>query len=61
MMFWPSLALFLVVDGVNMFGDAVRDLLDPRLRGGIGRYSGAKLEKVMEKYAIKTSSSEDND
>jgi len=21
-----------------MFGDAVRDLLDPRLRGGIGRY-----------------------
>jgi hypothetical protein len=27
-----------VVYGINMFGDAVRDLLDPRLRGGVGRY-----------------------
>jgi hypothetical protein len=24
-----------------MFGDAVRDLLDPRLRGGEGRYGAA--------------------
>lgn len=48
---WPGLALSLVVYGVNMFGDAVRDLLDPRLRGGVGRYSGtgAKLEKIREK------------
>ena len=30
----PGLALATVVYGVNMFGDAVRDLLDPRLRGG---------------------------
>ncbi len=22
----------------NMFGDALRDLLDPRMRGGTGRY-----------------------
>ncbi|MGI8554366.1 MAG: ABC transporter permease, partial [Dehalococcoidia bacterium] len=29
----PALALALVVFGVNMFGDAVRDLIDPRLRG----------------------------
>ena len=35
---WPGLALSIVVYGVNMFGDAVRDLLDPRLRGGGGRY-----------------------
>jgi len=35
---WPGLALAIVVYGVNMFGDAVRDLLDPRLRGGVGRY-----------------------
>ncbi len=27
-----------------MFGDAVRDLLDPRLRGGVGRY-GVRAEK----------------
>ena len=36
---WPGLALSIVVYGVNMFGDAVRDLLDPMLRGGGGRYS----------------------
>jgi peptide/nickel transport system permease protein len=41
---WPGLALSIVVYGVNMFGDAVRDLLDPRLRGGIGRY-GMKIKK----------------
>jgi len=35
---WPGLALSIVVWGVNMLGDALRDILDPRLRGGIGRY-----------------------
>ena len=30
----PGLALAIVIYGVNMFGDAMRDLLDPRLRGG---------------------------
>lgn len=39
---WPGLALSVVVYGINMFGDAVRDLLDPRLRGGIGRYRTGK-------------------
>ncbi len=38
MVIWPGLALSIVVYGINMFGDAVRDLLDPRLRGGVGRY-----------------------
>lgn len=31
---YPGLCLALVIFGVNVFGDAVRDLLDPRLRGG---------------------------
>ena len=35
---WPGLALSIVVYGINMFGDAVRDLLDPRLRGGVVHY-----------------------
>jgi peptide/nickel transport system permease protein len=39
---WPGLALSVVVYGINMFGDALRDLLDPRLRGGLGRYSNTK-------------------
>ena len=31
---WPGLALTIVIYSLNMFGDAMRDLLDPRLRGG---------------------------
>ena len=31
---WPGLALTITVYSLNMFGDAMRDLLDPRLRGG---------------------------
>ena len=34
---WPGLCLTITVYSLNMFGDAVRDLLDPRLRGGVGR------------------------
>lgn len=45
---WPGLALASVVYGINMFGDAMRDLLDPRLRGGVGRY-GVKLPKPTTK------------
>jgi peptide/nickel transport system permease protein len=30
---WPGLAISLVVFGFNMLGDALRDVLDPRLRG----------------------------
>ena len=30
----PGLALTITVYCLNMFGDAVRDLIDPRLRGG---------------------------
>lgn len=41
----PGIALSLVVYGVNVFGDATRDLLDPRLRGGIGRYISVKKKK----------------
>ena len=45
MALWPGLALGMVVYGFNMLGDALRDLLDPRLRGGLGRYSGVTAEK----------------
>ncbi|MBA7676858.1 Oligopeptide transport system permease protein OppC [subsurface metagenome] len=44
MAIWPGLALATVVYGVNMFGDAVRDILDPRRGGGVGRY-GVRVEK----------------
>jgi peptide/nickel transport system permease protein len=38
----PGIALTVVVYGINVFGDAMRDLLDPRLRGGMGSYSRNK-------------------
>ena len=39
---WPGLFLAIVVYGINMLGDAFRDLIDPRLRGGLGRYDRAR-------------------
>jgi len=48
MAIWPGLCLSVVVYGVNMFGDALRDLLDPRLRGGIGRYGRLKKKGRRE-------------
>ena len=55
MALWPGLALAIVVWGINMFGDALRDLLDPRLRGGIGRYAGVKSKRL--KREVKRSGS----
>jgi len=49
MVIWPGLALAIVVYGINMFGDAVRDLLDPKLRGGVGRYGVRAKKKSQEK------------
>ncbi len=34
--------LTVTVYALNLFGDAVRDLLDPRLRGAAGRYGGGR-------------------
>ena len=42
---WPGLCLTIVVYALNMFGDTMRDLLDPRLRGGQGSYGGAGKRK----------------
>jgi peptide/nickel transport system permease protein len=36
MAIWPGAAISLAVFGFNMLGDALRDLLDPRLRGAGG-------------------------
>jgi peptide/nickel transport system permease protein len=42
---WPGVFLTIVVYSLNMFGDAMRDLLDPRLRGGQGRYGTAVVKR----------------
>ena len=33
---WPGLCLTVLIYSLNMFGDAMRDLLDPTLRGSGG-------------------------
>ena len=43
---WPGVCLTVTVYSLNMFGDAVRDLLDPRLRGGVGRLGAAGARSV---------------
>ena len=40
MAIWPGAAISLAVFGFNMLGDALRDVLDPRLRGTSGRLAG---------------------
>ncbi len=59
MCLWPGLALSLGVYGINMLGDAVRDLWDPRLRGGLGRYSGVE-KKISRRLGRKAGSSTEN-
>jgi peptide/nickel transport system permease protein len=36
MVLFPGLAISLAVFGLNLFGDSIRDVTDPRLRGGLG-------------------------
>ncbi|MFC1939749.1 ABC transporter permease [Chloroflexota bacterium] len=49
MAIWPGFALSAAVFGINMLGDGMRDLLDPRLRGSLGRYGGVKVKKMVRK------------
>jgi peptide/nickel transport system permease protein len=40
MALFPGTAISLAVFGFNMLGDALRDVLDPRLRGAAARMGG---------------------
>jgi peptide/nickel transport system permease protein len=46
---WPGLALATAIYGVNMFGDTLRDLLDPRMRGGNSNFGGTRGRKAKRK------------
>ena len=52
---WSGVALTLVVYCLNMVGDALRDLLDPRLRGGggvaggVGARAAERATKALQK------------
>ena len=38
MAIWPGVAIAVTVYGISMFGDALRDIIDPRLRGAVGQH-----------------------
>ncbi len=45
----PGIAITVVVYGINVFGDALRDLLDPRLRGGGTSYKSGGVGEHSKK------------
>lgn len=53
MAIWPGVALTLAVYGINMFGDALRDLVDPRLKGGVGGMGGYGAKKAARALSKK--------
>jgi peptide/nickel transport system permease protein len=61
MAFWPGLCLCVAAYGMNMLGDALRDLLDPRLRGGFGSFERKKsvLKRLLSFISIKRYSQRD--
>ena len=46
----PGIAITVMVFAAAMFGDGVRDILDPRLKGGMGSFSRKKIRKIAQKY-----------
>ena len=49
MILYPGLSLTIAILGINVFGDALRDLMDPRLRGGMGGYGlGYSLDRARK-------------
>jgi peptide/nickel transport system permease protein len=56
---WPGVALSIAVYGVNMWGDAVRDLLDPKLKGGVGGYDRKNNAKKIQSFLKRRGVSKD--
>ncbi len=46
---YPGILISLMVLAANLFGDSLRDVLDPRLKGGVGSYNSKKIEKLAAK------------
>lgn len=60
---YPGLLIMLMVLAANLFGDSLRDYMDPRLKGGVGSYNTAKIRKLaakqLRKYNIKVNTGEE--
>ena len=50
---YPGILITLMVLAANLFGDGLRDMMDPRLKGGVGSYSTEKIRKLAAKYGKK--------
>jgi peptide/nickel transport system permease protein len=50
---YPGIALTMVVFGINLFGDALRDLTDPRLRGTGGKFVGSKKKNQIIQNVVR--------
>ncbi|MGM9615180.1 MAG: ABC transporter permease [Oscillospiraceae bacterium] len=50
---YPGFLIMLMVLAANLFGDALRDVMDPRLQGGVGSYNSEKIKKLAAKQLRK--------
>ncbi len=50
MCLFPGICITVMVIAANMFGDGLRDVMDPRLKGGVGTYNSRKISKIAKKY-----------
>ncbi len=61
---YPGVLIMLMVLAANLFGDSLRDVMDPRLQGGVGSYNTEKIKKLatkqLRKYNIKVNTGEEN-
>lgn len=48
---FPGVCIAIMVLAANLFGDGLRDVMDPRLQGGVGTYDSRKLRRIAAKYA----------
>lgn len=47
---YPGICIAVMVLAANLFGDGLRDYLDPKLQGGVGTYDTKKIKKIADKY-----------
>ena len=48
---YPGVLITLMVLAANLFGDGLRDVLDPKLQGGVGSYNAKKIERIFLKQS----------
>lgn len=56
----PGVAIAILTFTSSMFGDAIRDVLDPRLKGGVGSYNSKNLVKMLFRLDRLKAKSEEN-